>query len=45
MDATGFPSLAVFPLKQCHNDVIGAHNLPQTMRCCLLDPMMPSLTL
>jgi len=47
MDAIGFPDLreSLFPpLKQHHNDVTGACNLPQKMLECLLDPMVPSLT-
>jgi len=34
-----------FFLKRRHNDVKGARNLPQKMRCCLPDPMMSSLIL
>jgi len=34
-----------FPLKRRHNDITRGHDLPQTMRLGLPDPVMPSLTL
>jgi len=48
MDATGYPSMGenlFFSLKRRHNDVTCTRNLPKKMRCCLLDPTMPSLIL
>jgi len=46
MNVTSFRIYTIivfFPWKQCHNDVTGACSLPQKMRCCLPDPMLPSL--
>jgi len=38
----GFSTTA---LKRRHNDVTGAINVPQKMRCCLWDRIVPLLTL
>jgi len=34
-----------FPLKRRHNNVTGGRDLPQKMRCCLSDPVKPSMIL